>query len=389
MAGGGDNNDDVVRSRIDASSARLTSLRTPASEAAAASTRRPKFVPKAAKRRPASEEQTDAKPATQQPQQASAGAREGKSPRGEFVRNDRARPARGGGLGGGRGEAGRGRGGRGRGGRGQLPTGKVTFVGTLSGGSSYSSSGTSVPRASSSKPSAAADGMGISLLDDEDGQQMHDGFHAMQVEEEWPPVVKSVMAPMSLPVARQPEPEHAGAVFHDTDGRSLLPEDALIFIQFPTTLPLANAVATLPKGKEGEDKDVDMDQGDVEPVTEKRSKLAVKPEAPLPTAAANASQQDRKNDESADESSAKTSDELLYDRSIAAAPGGFIGKLCIRKSGKTVLMIGDKQFEVAPAQTPSFCEEIYSIDTNEQHLYMLGAVERHLVVTPDFDALLA
>lgn len=194
-----------------------SSLRTPASEAAAASTRRPKvvsdtqatvasanallcvhahcdahacvfhsrqFVPKAAKRRPASEEQTDAKPATQQPQQASARAREGKSPRGEFVRNDRARPARGGGLGGGRGEAGRGRGGRGRGGRGQLPTGKVTFVGTLSGGSSYSSSGTSVPRASSSKPSAAADGMGISLLDDEDGQQMHDGFHAMQVEEE-------------------------------------------------------------------------------------------------------------------------------------------------------------------------------------------------------------
>lgn len=51
-------------------------------------------------------------------------------------------------------------------------------------------------------------------------------------------------------------------------------------------------------------------------------------------------------------------------------------------------MIGDKQFEVAAAQTPSFCEEVYSIDTTEQHLYMLGAVERHLVVTPDFDALL-
>lgn len=65
----------------------------------------------------------------------------------------------------------------------------MTFVGTLSGGSSYSSSGTSAPRASSSKPSSAADGMGISLLDDEDGQQMHDGFHAMQVEEQ---VLKNV-----------------------------------------------------------------------------------------------------------------------------------------------------------------------------------------------------
>lgn len=47
-----------------------------------------------------------------------------------------------------------------------------------------------------------------------------------------------------------------------------------------------------------------MDQGDAEPATEKRSKLAVKPEAPLPTPAA--VQQDKKSDESADESSAKT-----------------------------------------------------------------------------------
>lgn len=52
-------------------------------------------------------------------------------------------------------------------------------------------------------------------------------------------------------------------------------------------------------------------------------------------------------------------------------------------------MIGDKQFDVAVAQTPSFCEEVYSIDTAEKQLCMLGSVERHLVVTPDFDALLS
>lgn len=95
--------------------------------------------------------------------------------------------------------------------------------------------------------------------------------------------------------------------------------------------------------------------GDAEPATtatEKRSRLAVKPEAPLAATA----QQDKKSDEVTDESSAKaakyareyfmsrsigiigglsffftcvfSSDEQLFDRSIATAPGGFIGKVC-------------------------------------------------------------
>lgn len=63
-------------------------------------------------------------------------------------------------------------------------------------------------------------------------------------------------------------------------------------------------------------------------------------------------------------------------------------QLCIHKSGKTVLMIGDKRFDVATAQTPSVCEDVYSINPEEQQLFALGGVERHLVVTPDFDALL-
>ena len=53
-----------------------------------------------------------------------------------------------------------------------------------------------------------------------------------------------------------------------------------------------------------------------------------------------------------------------------------------------VLMLGDKQFNVAAAQTPSFCEEIYAVNTTEKQLSILGNVERHLVVTPDFDVLL-
>jgi DNA-directed RNA polymerase III subunit RPC4 len=47
------------------------------------------------------------------------------------------------------------------------------------------------------------------------------------------------------------------------------------------------------------------------------------------------------------------------------APGGFIGKLCVHKSGKVVLVLDDKQFDVAPAQTPAFYEEVsYYVNAN-------------------------
>lgn len=85
------------------------------------------------------------------------------------------------------------------------------------------------------------------------------------------------------------------AISTKQDGQSLLPEDALLFIQFPTTLPLANATTTLPKGNE----DVNME--DAEP-TEKRSKMAVKEETQRPPPAP---QQEKKSDDSADEAKAK------------------------------------------------------------------------------------
>ncbi|GMF10295.1 unnamed protein product [Phytophthora lilii] len=119
-------------------------------------------------------------------------------------------------------------------------TGKVSFVGTLSGGSSYSGgSSTPAPRATPSADYSAAGGTGISVLDDEEmpgGQKPE-----MEVEEVWPPVVKSVMEPMSLPIVRPPEPETAGAVFCDAAGDLVVPDDSLFFIQMPTTLPLASA----------------------------------------------------------------------------------------------------------------------------------------------------
>ncbi|KAG1699137.1 hypothetical protein DVH05_014054 [Phytophthora capsici] len=341
MAGNQTGNDGTVRPRVAASSARLTSLRTSTDAPA----RRPKFVPKAAKRRPASEGRAEGSTTGQQ---RSNDAKPHSTGAGALKSDNRGR--------GGRGRGGRG-GGRGRGrGRGVMPSGKVAFVGTLSGGSSYSGGGSApAPRATPAADFSAAGGTGISVLENEEmpGGKQPEG---MEVDEVWPPVVKSVMEPMSLPIVRPPEPQSAGAVFCDASGDVVAPDDSLFFIQMPTTLPLSSAITKGPTASIDADESMESSE-EVKEETKKTN-----PE--------------------------ESPDDGVFDHSIETAPGGFIGKICVHKSGKMVLVLGDKQFEVAAAQTPSFCEEVYAVNTTEKHLSMLGNVERHLVVTPDFDVLL-
>ncbi|KAG3118035.1 hypothetical protein PI124_g4365 [Phytophthora idaei] len=344
MAGKQTSGDGAVRPRVDASSARLTSLRT-STDASTAPARRPKFVPKAAKRRPVSGGRGDG---TAAGPQHSNDAKPHSTGAGALKSDNRGRGGRGG-RGGGRG--------RGRG-RGVLPSGKVAFVGTLSGGSSFSGGNSApAPRATPSTDYSAAGGTGISVLDEEipGGKKPE-----MEVEEVWPPVVKSVMEPMSLPIVRPPEPESAGAVFCDAAGDLVAPDDSLFFIQMPTTLPLSSAVTKAPNASTDEDES--MESANESKEDAKKAKESKNPE--------------------------DSPDDGVFDHSVETAPGGFVGKICVHKSGKIVLMLGDKQFEVAAAQTPSFCEEIYAVNTTEKHLSILGNVERHLVVTPDFEVLL-
>ncbi|KAF4320327.1 hypothetical protein BBO99_00000479 [Phytophthora kernoviae] len=221
------------------------------------------------------------------------------------------------------------------------------------------------PRSSLSAEFSAAGGTGISVLDDDEmpGGKLPD----MQVEEQWPPVVKSDMEPMSLPIVRPPEPESAGAVFCDESGDVSIPEDSLFFIQLPTTLPLSKTTIS------STNTDGDESMENAEESSDKAS---------------NKVKESKEQEESAYVQDPLTNDDGVFDHSISTAPGGFIGKICVHKSGKAVLMIGDKQFEVATAQTPSFCEEVYVVNTSDKNLSILGNVERHLVVTPDFDVLL-
>ncbi|CAI5732468.1 unnamed protein product [Hyaloperonospora brassicae] len=341
-----------VRPRVDASGTRLPSFRASSDAATASgSTRRPKFVPKAAKRRTALE--TGREEDVGVGAQRSYDAKPHSIGAGALRHDDRGRrEGRGPGRGGGRGR------GRGRG-RGFLPSGKVAFVGTLSSGSSYGGgSNTPAPRTTSAYADySAAGGTGISVLDE---AEMPGGKVAIVEEEQvWPPVIKSVMEPMSLPIVRPPEPESAGAIFCGPSGDLVAMDDSLFFIQLPTTLPLSSVVTKVTKADEDDPMDGAEDAKEQE--TKKTKENASSDESP---------------------------DDGVFDHSIETAPGGYIGKICVHKSGKMVLMLGDKQFDVAAAQTPSFCEEIYAVNTSEKQLSILGNVERHLVVTPDFDVLL-
>ncbi|KAL0591448.1 hypothetical protein ABG067_001046 [Albugo candida] len=274
----------------------------------------------------------------------------------------------------GRGDIGdKGRGGRtSNRGRGNLPTGKVAFVGTLAGGSSFDSGGSSAP--SQRAAVAAADGFGISVLDDRiESERAADEQEPTQIQ--WPPVVKSPLEPMILPFGRGPEPQNVGELFsHSSEDTQPLMDDSIIFFQLPTTLPLAKAKRVANVKKEVVESEEKMDEAG-NPFKIESSSSAAKA--------------DKKKEPMEKRTEPQTDESLPFDQSLHRAPGGYIGKLCIRKSGRTVLMLDDKAFDVSMAQTPTFCEDVYSIDPESNQLFILGSVARHLIVTPDFDSLLA
>ncbi|KDO27173.1 hypothetical protein SPRG_07421 [Saprolegnia parasitica CBS 223.65] len=215
--------------------------------------------------------------------------------------------------------------------------GRVAFEGSMAAGSSGTST-SSVSAAKMKKP-VSSDAIGISVLD-----ETLDNTH-LDVEEpiQWPPVIESTMQPMCLPFGRPPkhfsvtDDEAGGAVFCDELGNFIVQDDDLFFIQLPTTLPATK----------------DDDDAPVKPANKDAEGLE------------------------------------LFDNALNTMPSGYLGKIQIHKSGKAVLVLGDKTFDIAPAQPPTFYEELVSMDTKDRLLSHLGPVANHLVVTPDFESLLA
>lgn len=261
-------------------------------------------MPKAAKRRVADAATGDAAAASTSSGGGKTFQTDSRPPRGEGNR-DRTRGPGFGGRGG--------RGGRGRGGRGFVPSGRVAFVGTLSEGSSFSSSGGAssgfAPSTGVKQSGAAADGVGISVLDDDidmDRRVKED----LELKQQWPPVIKSNMQPMELPFARQPEPENAAAVFCDAMGQPVLPDDSLLFLQLPTTLPLSKVARVSSASEESVVKQEKQEPG-------ASASLSTGQERSIHTTTQKVEETGNGDQNGSD----------TYDKSLDTAPGGFIGKV--------------------------------------------------------------
>lgn len=206
----------------------------------------------------------------------------------------------------GRGLRGRG-GGRGRGrGRANLPSGRVAFVGAKSAGSIQSSSSIKKDKVSN----AAAAGGGINFSDMKDSAALD-----MNKSSVWPPELESEYQPITLPFGK-PRPilysNGEKAIFCDGSGNSILDNDALLFIQFPTRLPT------------------------------------------------------------------ETSDLQC---------NGFGGKIQVHQSGRTTLRLGETEFQVNSGLSPSFSQQ--AVDITDKEVCILGSIANQLVITPNFDSILA
>ncbi|KAL6899862.1 hypothetical protein ACP4OV_006520 [Aristida adscensionis] len=73
---------------------------------------------------------------------------------------------------------------------------------------------------------------------------------------------------------------------------------------------------------------------------------------------------------------------------LKTLPGGLMGKICVFRSGKVKMMLGDALFDVSAGSNCSFTQEVAAIDTREKHCCSIGELGKRAIVTPDIDSLL-
>ncbi|XP_060063518.1 DNA-directed RNA polymerase III subunit RPC4-like [Ylistrum balloti] len=79
--------------------------------------------------------------------------------------------------------------------------------------------------------------------------------------------------------------------------------------------------------------------------------------------------------------------------SLSEFSEGYMGKLVVRKSGRTQLVLGNITLDVSMGTKCGFLQDLVSIETRPGgrdggHMAVLGHVNKRLVCTPDFDSLL-
>lgn len=70
-------------------------------------------------------------------------------------------------------------------------------------------------------------------------------------------------------------------------------------------------------------------------------------------------------------------------------PEGYVGKLIVRKSGKTQLQLGKLLMNIDLGANCAFLQDLVSIDTSSKEMTVLGHMDNRLVCSPDFISLLS
>ncbi|RDX86711.1 DNA-directed RNA polymerase III subunit RPC4, partial [Mucuna pruriens] len=69
-------------------------------------------------------------------------------------------------------------------------------------------------------------------------------------------------------------------------------------------------------------------------------------------------------------------------------PPGFMGKMLVYKSGAIKLKLGNTLYDVSPGMTCAFAQDVVAINTAQKHCCTIGEISKHVVITPDIDAIL-
>ncbi|KAK8949410.1 hypothetical protein KSP39_PZI005518 [Platanthera zijinensis] len=69
-------------------------------------------------------------------------------------------------------------------------------------------------------------------------------------------------------------------------------------------------------------------------------------------------------------------------------PAGFMGKLLVYRSGKVKMKLGDVLFDVNPGVDHKCAEEVVAVNVKERRYCVLGELGKHAVVVPDIDSML-
>ena len=147
-------------------------------------------------------------------------------------------------------------------------------------------------------------------------------------------------------------PRPAADLFVEEDDGLRLAEDALLFLQLPTSIPGIQPPPQQPQQQQ------QQQQGDSAADAVDVDAARPSPSAPLPGT------------------------DTPFESSFGAVKEGTVGKLVVKKSGRLLLQLGGVEFEIVAGTECGFLQQIVAVDAQDAKAFVLGDVTNRLVCQP-------